>query len=150
MKKILTILLLTTVSFASANTSFVDKVNQRDWDYRNKIVYILSDVISQIKKDDILFWPFEVTRIIDWDTYEIDYFWEKEKIRLYWVDTPEKWEVWFTEATDYAISLLLNEEIYLKRIDSDRWSFWRLLREVYIDDINFWELLLKNWYAGIY
>jgi len=130
--------------------SFVDKVNGKNSDYRNKVIYILSDVISQIKKDDVLFWPFEVLRVIDWDTFEIDYFWEKEKIRVYLIDTPERWEEWYEEATQFAEEMLLYEDVYIKRIDKDRGNFWRLLREVYIDWVNFWELLLEKGLAELY
>ena len=130
--------------------SFVDKVNGKNSDYRNKVIYILSDVISQIKKDDVRFWPFEVLRVIDWDTFEIDYFWEKEKIRVYLIDTPERWEEWYEEATQFAEDMLLYEDVYIKRIDKDRGNFWRLLREVYIDWVNFWELLLEKGLAELY
>ena len=130
--------------------SFVDKVNSKNSEYRNKVIYILSDIISQINKDDIKFWPFKVLRVLDWDTFEIDYFWEKEKVRVYLIHTPERKEVWYEQANKFARDLLIWEEIYIKRIDKDRGSFWRLLREVYINDINYWDLMLQKWYAKLY
>lgn len=128
----------------------IQKINTLDNHKRNKIIYFLYDFISQIEKEDIYFWPFEVIRVIDGDTVEINYFWEKEKIRVYDIDTPERKEPWYEEAKQFAINLLLNEEIYIKRIDKDRWSFWRLIREIYIDWVNYWELLIKKGHAQRY
>lgn len=156
MKKIIIWILILTFALilikgnVNSNSWFVDRMNLKSAEDRNEVIYILSDVISQIKKDDIKFWPFEVIRIIDWDTFEIDYFWEIERIRIYLIDTPERWEEWYEEAKEFAEDMLLYKDIYIKRIDKDRGSFWRLLREVYIDGINFWELLFKKGYAEIY
>ena len=130
--------------------SFVDKVNKQSIEYRSKVVYILYDIIYQIDKTNMLLWPFEVVRVIDWDTIEIDYFWEKEKIRFYAIDTPERWELYYEEATEFTKEYLLWNNIYIKRIDKDRGNFGRLLREVYIDWVNFWDLLQKKWLATDY
>jgi len=150
MKKILISAILCLTIVIPVNAWLIEDINEASSEYRNRVIYFLTDFISQIKKDDVRFWPFEVKRVIDWDTYEIDYFWEKEKIRVYLINTPERWEEWYEEATQFAEEMLLYEDVYIKRIDKDRWSFWRLLREVYIDWVNFWELMLDKWYAKLY
>jgi endonuclease YncB( thermonuclease family) len=152
MKKLLISLILwiSIIYPVSSSVSLIHKINSQNAEYRNRVIYVLTDFISQIKKDDVKFWPFKVLRVLDWDTFEIDYFWEKEKVRVYWIDTPEKKEEWYTEASEFARNLLLNKEVYIKRINRDRGSFGRLLREVYIDDVNFWELMLERWYAEVY
>ncbi len=149
MKYIKYILLFTILllPITYSNTSLIESINQENAEYRAKIVYAVMSILSQINKDDIQLWPFMVTHVIDWDTIEIDYFWEVEKIRVYKIDTPEKKEEWYTEASEFARGLLLGKDVYIKRIDKDRGSFGRLLREIYIDGNNYWDIMINKWYA---
>lgn len=152
MKYIKYILLFTILllPITYSNTSWIESINQENAEYRAKIVYAVMTILSHINKDDIQLWPFMVTRVIDWDTIEIDYFWEKEKIRVYWIDTPERIEPMYNEVNNYTKELLLWKNIYIKRIDKDRGSFGRLLREIYIDGNNYWDIMINKWYAEIY
>ncbi len=72
-----------------------------------------------------------VTRIIDGDTFEI---YSGETIRLLCVDTPEQSEEGFEEAKLFLEDLILNKEVILNSSVTDRDSYDRLLRYVYINE----------------
>lgn len=73
-----------------------------------------------------------VERIIDGDTIAVD---GGIKIRLIGIDTPERGEVYFTEASDYLSQLLAGKNIQLQRDISQTDRYGRLLRHVYVDDV---------------
>lgn len=83
---------------------------------------------------------FKVTRIVDGDTIEIEYFGALEKVRLIGIDTPEKGECYFDEASDELSNLILDKSVTLakdgKSDDVDKYD--RLLRYIELDgsDIN--------------
>ena len=99
----------------------------------------------------------KVIRIIDGDTIEVIYRGEKEKVRLYGIDTPERGENGFEEATNFVKSNLLYNDVYIKFPDPDkkRDNFGRLLANIYMqnkstDYISINQKLLDQKLAVIY
>ena len=97
----------------------------------------------------------KVIRIIDGDTVEVIYRGEKEKVRLYGIDTPERGEPGFKEATEFTKSLLLNRNPVITFPDKNkRDHFGRLLANLYIpEEINnqfINKQIYDNGYATLY
>jgi micrococcal nuclease len=72
-----------------------------------------------------------VTRVIDGDTFQIN---SGETIRLLCVDTPEKNQTGYEEATSYLESLILYKEVNLIPSITDKDKYRRLLSYVYVSD----------------
>jgi len=76
-----------------------------------------------------------------------------EKIRLACIDTPELKgrradPIPAKKARDFLNDLLINEEVYIKRITNDRYR--RTVAELYKNDINVQELIVQKGYGKIY
>jgi len=71
-----------------------------------------------------------VIRVIDGDTFEI---YSGDKVRLICVDTPEKGEGGYEEATEYLESLILDKEVRMEKDVSETDKYGRLLRYVYVN-----------------
>ncbi len=99
---------------------------------------------------------YQVVKIVDGDTIDVNINGKSERIRLIGIDTPEtvKYdnpiECFGPEATAKAKELLLNKKVRLE-VDStqdDRDTYDRLLRYVYRDDDLFFnEWMITNGYA---
>ena len=77
--------------------------------------------------------PARVVRIVDGDTLHVELDGRDETIRLYGVDTPERGEPCFAEATE-ALRGFGGAEVRLRRDARDRDRYGRLLRYVYAPD----------------
>ncbi len=73
-----------------------------------------------------------IARVIDGDTVELA---DGARVRYIGVDTPERGEPLFTEATRLNRRLVEGREARLARDTSETDRFGRLLRYVYVDDI---------------
>ena len=76
-----------------------------------------------------------------------------EKIRLACIDTPELKgrkadPIQAKKARDFLNDLLVNEEVYIKRITNDRYR--RTVAELYKNNINIQELIVQKGYGKIY
>ncbi len=71
-----------------------------------------------------------VTRIVDGDTFVID---SGEKVRLVGVDTPEVDEAYYEEAKQYMVENVLGQQVELEVDVSNRDTFGRLLRYVWLN-----------------
>ena len=76
-----------------------------------------------------------------------------EKIRLACIDTPELKgrradPIPAKKARDFINDLLVNEEVYIKRITNDRYG--RTVAELFKNNINVQELLVKKDLAKVY
>ena len=76
-----------------------------------------------------------------------------EKIRLACIDTPEikgrkADPIPAKKARDFLNDLLVNEEVYIKRITNDRYR--RTVAELYKNHINVQELIVQKGYGKIY
>jgi len=94
---------------------------------------IQKDAIEKGDAPEISYPPtseFKVTRIIDGDTIEL---FNGEKVRLICIDTPERGEDYYEEASDYLEDLILNENVELVKDISETDRYGRLLRYIYLD-----------------
>lgn len=131
--------------------SIVEELNEKSSHTRETVLFYLNSIIDWIKKDDIYYWPFFVTKVTDWDTIHVDYYWKDKTLRIIWLDTPEtywKKECYGSQATARAKTLLKDKQVYLK-VDpklenTDMYN--RLLRYVYIDDLDFTQIMLEEWF----
>lgn len=100
----------------------------------------------------------EVLRIIDGDTIEVLINSKKEIVRLIGIDAPEikdpreAVECFGKEATDKAKEILGGKEIMLESdpTQGERDKYGRLLRYVFVDDLNFNKLMISEGYAHEY
>lgn len=91
---------------------------------------------------------YRVTRVIDGDTIELS---SGEKVRLICIDTPERGEDGYSEATDYLESLVLNEDVELVKDVSEKDRYGRLLRYIYLEDGTFVnEMIVYKGYGKAY
>lgn len=84
-----------------------------------------------------------IVRVIDGDTVEIE---GGERVRLLGIDTPERGQEGFTEASDFLRDLIEGKRVRLERDPDhdDRDFFGRLLRHVYLpDDRNVQVLIIE-------
>jgi micrococcal nuclease len=87
-----------------------------------------------------------VTRVIDGDTFVIN---SGEIIRLLCVNTPEKNQTGYEEATSYLESLILYKEVTLQPSITDKDKYGRLLRFVYVDNSFINKMILDNHYGEL-
>ena len=78
---------------------------------------------------------------------------DEEKIRLACIDTPELKgkradPIPAEKARDFLNNLLINEEVYIRRITKDRYS--RTVAELFSGNINIQKLLVDKGYGQIY
>lgn len=88
-----------------------------------------------------------VTSVIDGDTIKIS---TGETVRFICIDTPERGENYYAEATDYLKALVLNKEITLVKDISETDRYGRLLRYVYLGDTFVNYELVQRGYAKAY
>lgn len=88
-----------------------------------------------------------VNRIIDGDTIEIE---NKTSVRLLGINTPEKGELYYTEAKDFLEMILLNKTVSLE-FGRERYDLYgRLLAYVFFNDKNVNKEMVDEGYANIY
>ena len=106
------------------------------------LLLILITIVSAKKQDGFL-----VTKIIDGDTIRIE---NGKTIRLICINTPEKGEEGYEEATNYLRSLILNKMVILKKDISEKDEYNRLLRYVYLNNKLVNELIARNGHGSTY
>jgi micrococcal nuclease len=77
----------------------------------------------------------QVVRIIDGDTIDVSYNGSEFRVRYIGMNTPERDEVCFQEATDANAALISGQTITMVRDTSDTDRFGRLLRYIYVGDV---------------
>lgn len=100
----------------------------------------------------------EVLRVIDGDTIEVLINNKKETVRLIGIDAPEvvdsrkTIECFGKEASDKAKEILDGKTVTLESdpTQGDRDKYGRLLRYVFIDDLNFNKLMISEGFAHEY
>lgn len=90
-----------------------------------------------------------VTRVIDGDTIEVDINGTIYDIRYIGMNTPERDESCYQDATDANRDLVEGETVRLVRDVSDTDRFDRLLRYVYVGDVFVNERLVEQGYAEV-
>jgi len=74
--------------------------------------------------------PNKVIKVIDGDTFELS---SGEIVRLICIDTPEKNEKNYEEASNFLANLILNKEVRLEKDIDNKDSYNRSLRYVYVN-----------------
>lgn len=124
---------------------------------KERIYYILTELENYsykilTSKDNV---EYKVENVIDWDSINISYLWNKLKLRLIWINTPEvytKKECYWDEAKKY-LENLIEWKIIKLRFDSTQGQtdkYWRLLWYVFFNWENINNKLIENWYAWEY
>jgi endonuclease YncB( thermonuclease family) len=90
---------------------------------------------------------FLVTRVIDGDTIEIE---TEERVRLICIDTPERGEEGYIEASNYLQGLILNKEVKLVKDKSETDRYGRLVRYIYVGDLFVNEKMVAEGFALAY
>ncbi len=99
--------------------------------------------------------PALVINIVDGDTFDVR--WPDHdyvlRIRPASIDTPERGECYFEEATSYAEAILLGRWVWFDRGDPDAvWSYRRLLATVWLDSARtatFGHIMVSQGYARV-
>ncbi|MBU3904881.1 MAG: thermonuclease family protein [Nanoarchaeota archaeon] len=107
------------------------------------IFLVLILLISGCVQDETVY----VTHVIDGDTFETA---DGEVIRLLGINTPEKGEFYYEEATEYLRELIENRYVKLTGDKTDRDWYERELRYVYLGDVFVNVLMLEGGYARLY
>lgn len=89
----------------------------------------------------------KVTRIIDGDTIEIE---TGERVRLICMDTPERGEAGYIEASNYLQSLILGKEVRMEKDISETDKYGRLVRYIYSDGLFVNEKMVLEGFAKAY
>jgi len=102
--------------------------------------------------------PYQVDRVIDGDTIRVIIDGQSEPVRLIGIDTPEvdsrftSEECYGAEASARARELMGEREVWLEAdpTQDNRDIYDRLLRYVYVDDVNVNQLMIEEGYAFEY
>jgi len=100
----------------------------------------------------------KVARVIDGDTIEVLFKSKKEKVRVIGIDTPETVdprrpvECFGKEASNMAKEILAGQNVVLQSDSSQKNvdNYGRLLRYVFIDNIDFGKFMIEQGYAYEY
>ena len=90
-----------------------------------------------------------VGRIIDGDTFETE---DGERIRMLGIDTPERGDEYFDEATEHLTSLIAGKSVTLipDNISDDIDVFGRSLRYVFLDSLDIDKQMILDGWSGAY
>ncbi len=78
--------------------------------------------------------PYRVDYVVDGDTVIINRAAKKEKLRLIGIDTPERNETYYEDATNFTRNLLQDEMVYLEIGSEPYDKYGRTLCYIYLDD----------------
>ncbi len=78
--------------------------------------------------------PYKVEHVIDGDTVIINRADKKEKLRLIGIDTPERNEAFYEDATTFTRDLLQGKMVYLEIGSEPYDKYGRTLCYIYLDD----------------
>lgn len=89
----------------------------------------------------------KVLRVVDGDTIDVEINGERQRVRYIGINTPERNEPCFDEATAANVELVLGKTVELVKDVSDTDRYDRLLRYVYVGDVFVNEKLVRQGYA---
>jgi len=90
-----------------------------------------------------------VDYVIDGDTAWIIIDGKKVKVRFIGVDTPERGEIGYEEASAYTRNLIDHQMVYLESDVSDKDQYGRLLRYIWLDEPDMYDSPISLSYAII-
>ena len=105
---------------------------------------VVDVVVETAQPEEVSQDEYLVTRIIDGDTFEIE---SGQKVRLIGIDTPEKDECYFDEASAKLSELVLDKNVRLEMDVSETDRYGRLLRYVSVDGVFVNEVLVDQGFA---
>ena len=88
-----------------------------------------------------------VIRVIDGDTVDIVLSGERQRVRYIGINTPERNEPCYEQATQANIDLVLGKTVRLVKDKSDTDRYGRLLRYLFVDDIFINKVLVEKGHA---
>ena len=106
------------------------------------VLTLLATGCSKVNENAVL-----VTRVIDGDTIEIE---GGYRVRYIGIDTPERGEPCYFEATEANRSLVEGKRVRLEKDIEDKDEYGRLLRYVWVDDTMANAELVRLGYAYSY
>ena len=116
-----------------------------------KIVYLLFFIlITGCMTGSIVYepeGPYKVTKVLDGDTLDVN---NGERIRLIGINTPEKNECYYKEATEELKKLTEGKVILLEIDNADKDKYGRLLRVVYVKGINVNSHMIEKGFARVF
>jgi len=89
----------------------------------------------------------KVLRVVDGDTVDIEVNGERQRVRYIGINTPERNEPCYEQATQANIDLVLGKTVRLVRDKSDTDRYGRLLRYLFVDDIFVNKVLVEQGHA---
>lgn len=90
---------------------------------------------------------FRVTKVTDGDTFILK---GGDKVRLLAIDTPEKGEMYYKEATEFLKQYTNNQLVDLSYAKKRRDHYGRLLAYVYVDSVFVNKMILENGLGYLY
>jgi len=109
------------------------------------IIFLTSAILYYNLTDPTQTQTSQASRIIDGDTIQTT---DNIIIRLIGINTPEKSQPLFQEATNYLTTLILNKSIELETYGTDKYN--RVLAHIFLDDKNINAQILKQGLATLY
>jgi len=107
--------------------------------YIDPLLSLLDDVIptdsSTASAPDQYGEEAKVLRVIDGDTIDVEINGERQRVRYIGMNTPERNEPCFDEATQANVDLALGKAVHLVSDVSETDRYGRLLRYVYVGDV---------------
>lgn len=98
------------------------------------------------KKEEVV-----VKRVIDGDTIVVGFAdGRNERVRLIGIDTPEKNECYFNESKRYLENILFGKKVTLVKDVTDRDTYERLLRSVFLENMHVEYYIAKMGYGKAY
>jgi len=122
------------------------------WDAKTQTVNITTDGTAHPIKSN----TYKVIRVVDGDTFVVDFNGTEEKVRLIGIDTPEsvhpdadRNSAAGVTASDYTKSLLTGKSVELEFDVQERDKYGRLLAYAYLDGYMLNKKLLEDGYAVV-
>ncbi len=95
---------------------------------------------------------FLVVDVVDGDTIKYQKWDEIITVRMIGIDTPERWEAWYSEASEYLSEKILWKEVSIE-FDESQWMYDRydrVLAYIFLEEENInWDMV-NSWYAEEY
>ncbi len=107
------------------------------------LVRFVAEIGNDVKPDS----RFQVVKVIDGDTVELT---DGERLRLLFIDTPERGEPYYDSATALVKELALGQFGNLRFGKRKRDGYGRLLATLFVDTLNVNLELLRRGYANLY
>lgn len=111
------------------------------------IIIVGFRLVEEIDKDIAPDERFIITRVLDGDTIELK---GGDKLRLLSIDTPEKGEPLYNEATQFLSDIALGNAAHIEYANLRRDKYGRLLGYLYIDTIFVNKVILENGLGYLY